>query len=319
MAIRVAVIGAGMAGLSSACRLRESGINVVVFEKSCGLGGRMATRRTHFGMFDHGAQYFTARDADFRMLVDRLCGSGHAAPWFSESFAGRPAMNAPAKFLSEGLDVVSGCEVTGLVREHRGWRLAAKGEAAASPRAEHFDAVVLAIPAPQAATLVASAGAHPDGLSNIRMAPCWALMAAFEHPCRWGDAHENLDHPAIAWISDNSRKPGRSAATANLTVHATAQWSRDNLELSNDEARDQMLRILENAVGGIARPIFAVAHRWRYALVEQPAGTPFLWDANLRLGACGDWCLGPRVECAFQSGNALGRFVSGFLGELNEH
>ena len=48
-----------------------------------------------------------------------------------------------------------------------------------------------------------------------------------------------------------------------------------------------------------------VAHRWRYALVEQAAGLPCLWDGAALLGACGDWCLGGRVEAAFDSGRAL--------------
>jgi renalase len=52
-----------------------------------------------------------------------------------------------------------------------------------------------------------------------------------------------------------------------------------------------------------------VAHRWRYALVENPAGDACLWDAAACVGACGDWCLGPRVESAFDSGEALARNV----------
>jgi predicted NAD/FAD-dependent oxidoreductase len=44
--------------------------------------------------------------------------------------------------------------------------------------------------------------------------------------------------------------------------------------------------------------------------VEQAAGAPFLWDAQARIGACGDWCLGPRVEAAFDSGEALAAAVA---------
>jgi renalase len=52
-------------------------------------------------------------------------------------------------------------------------------------------------------------------------------------------------------------------------------------------------------------PAYLSAHRWRYALVERPLGEPCLWDEALRLGLCGDWCLGPRVEAAWMSGRAL--------------
>ena len=67
--IRAAVIGAGLAGLRVAHRLAEAGAQVRVFEKARGAGGRMSTRRTDFGAFDHGAQYFTARDPRFREQV----------------------------------------------------------------------------------------------------------------------------------------------------------------------------------------------------------------------------------------------------------
>ena len=47
------------------------------------------------------------------------------------------------------------------------------------------------------------------------------------------------------------------------------------------------------------------SHRWRYAFTESPLGQPCLWDAELSLGVCGDWCLGRRVEDAWQSGADL--------------
>jgi renalase len=61
----IAVIGAGMAAITCARTLVQAGHQVTVFEKSRGLGGRMATRSSPFGTFDHGAQYFTVRDARF--------------------------------------------------------------------------------------------------------------------------------------------------------------------------------------------------------------------------------------------------------------
>ena len=58
----IAVIGAGMAGITAARTLVQAGFKVSVFEKSHGPGGRMATRSTPYGSFDHGVQYSTVRD-----------------------------------------------------------------------------------------------------------------------------------------------------------------------------------------------------------------------------------------------------------------
>ena len=61
----VAVVGAGIAGAACAAGLQQAGLNVTLFDKSLGVGGRLATRRTlwtgpdgveHAVEFDHGAQ-----------------------------------------------------------------------------------------------------------------------------------------------------------------------------------------------------------------------------------------------------------------------
>ena len=79
------MIGAGMAGMACGQALRDGGHAVTLIDKGRGAGGRMATRRlaTHLGdvTFDHGAQYFTARDADFRDQVDRWAEAGHVSRW----------------------------------------------------------------------------------------------------------------------------------------------------------------------------------------------------------------------------------------------
>jgi len=56
-------------------------------------------------------------------------------------------------------------------------------------------------------------------------------------------------------------------------------------------------------------------HRWRFANVEQPLGAPFILDTSLKIGACGDWCLGNRVEAAFLSSQALGETLLDRLKE----
>ena len=64
--MRIAIVGAGLAGLSCAQALRAGGADVQLFDKGRGVGGRMATRRVDTPLgpatFDHGAQFLTAHD-----------------------------------------------------------------------------------------------------------------------------------------------------------------------------------------------------------------------------------------------------------------
>ena len=82
----VIVIGAGVSGLIAARTLQANGARVLVLDKGRGVGGRLATRRTQSGIFDHGAQLFTARDPQFRLLVEAWQAAGIVRPW-STGFA----------------------------------------------------------------------------------------------------------------------------------------------------------------------------------------------------------------------------------------
>lgn len=82
----IAVIGAGMAGITAARTLVQAGHRVSVFEKSKGAGGRMATRVTAYGGFDHGAQYFTVRDERFMKALNEVPGTqALCKPWSASS------------------------------------------------------------------------------------------------------------------------------------------------------------------------------------------------------------------------------------------
>nr|BFD60354.1 FAD-dependent oxidoreductase [Bdellovibrio sp. CKG001]BFD63769.1 FAD-dependent oxidoreductase [Bdellovibrio sp. HM001] len=58
------IIGAGMAGLTLASRLKSLNKTFVILEKSAGVGGRLATRRGEDCAFDHGAQFIRVKTKD---------------------------------------------------------------------------------------------------------------------------------------------------------------------------------------------------------------------------------------------------------------
>lgn len=302
--MKVAIVGAGMAGLSAASRLREAGLDCTVFEKSRGLGGRMATRRVDALQFDHGAQYFTARGARFQSRLAQWQGQGVVAEWLPGKWVGTPGMTAPARSLADGLRVIREYRVTGLAGGPGRWRLVSD-DAAAHPIAEEsFDAVIMAIPAPQVGPLAASAGMGFAELERVRYGPCLALMLAFERATGLREFSLSPPDGPVGWIARNATKPGRTDALETLVVHATPEWSKAHLEDPAQGTADALLRHLRPYVGD-AEPVFRRVHRWRYARVEQAAGVPFLWDPIQQAGACGDWTGGPRVESAFDSGEAL--------------
>jgi predicted NAD/FAD-dependent oxidoreductase len=112
----------------------------------------------------------------------------------------------------------------------------------------------------------------------------------------------------LAWVCNNASKPGRAPAET-WVVHADAEWSNSHLEADPPEVVSVLSRALAELLG-TGPPRFSIAHRWRYARVERPVGEPCAYVPSAGVGICGDWMLGPRVECAYDSGVALARQIA---------
>lgn len=300
----VAILGAGMAGAVAARRLAEAGLSVRVFDKGRSVGGRMATRRvTEQGLqFDHGAQFMRAHGPAFAERLSDWKRRGVAMPWAGDRFVGVPDMTAPVRDLLAGLSVDIETTVVRIGRDVAGWRLTEGVGAVYGP----FAAVAITCPAPQVATLLDASGFALPGVEAAAYAPCWSLMLA---PDR--GAPEALIEPPdgpIGLIARDCAKPGRPPG-GGLVVHATPEWSRAHLEESREAVAVSLTRALGDHLGVTLNPDYAAAHRWRYAQVETAVGRACLYDPGLRLGAAGDWCLGPRIEAAHDSGLALAEAI----------
>ncbi len=306
----IAIIGAGMAGLACAEALTSRGHSVRLFDKGRGPGGRMSTRRvmTEAGeaTFDHGAQYFTARDPAFAAIVAGWEAQSVARRWPAagdDAWVGTPGMNAPIKAMAAEHIIAWGARVDAIHRDDSGWMLVTE-TASLGP----FEAVMLAIPAEQVPALIADHAPDFAALASATpAAPCWTVMLAFEARLP-ATADIIRDAGPIGWAARNSAKPGRTGPES-WVVQGSPDWSTTHLEDAGDAVIAALTAALEEALGQpLPTPLSATAHRWRYARSGK-AGTPALWNPALKLGVCGDWLLGPRVECAWLSGTALGRML----------
>jgi renalase len=322
----IAIIGAGISGLACARALSIAGHTVTVFDKGRGIGGRMATRRVDLAQgvvtFDHGAQYFTARDPEFAAALEAMAPARevwkgeHVAltlraptPCGAEAFfVGAPGMNAVPKALATGLNVQTSRRVDSIAGSPGAWRLQFEGGDEAGP----FSEIVVAVPAEQATGLLAPISTElANEAAQAQTAPCWAAMFAFDQPTPSPfDSVRFRDHEILGWAACDSSKPGRAQNIVAWVAHANSTWTKAHLEEPADDIASTLLAALGDVMEADVAPIYSQAHRWRYAQVTTPVGTPFGWDAARGIGTCGDWRLGPRVELAWQSGNALGRALS---------
>src|SRR5262245_63260972 len=70
--MRVAVIGAGIAGLTCAWELHKAGIAVEVYEREATVGGRMNTRTKDGLDFDVGANFLIRAYRSVGLLADEV-------------------------------------------------------------------------------------------------------------------------------------------------------------------------------------------------------------------------------------------------------
>lgn len=329
---RTAIVGAGIAGLTARQVLTAAGMDVDLFDKGRGPGGRTSRRGIDQWHFDHGAQYFTARAPEFIQAVNRWTEEGHTALWeprigslmdgeFLESrgsvqrFVGVPGMNQVAKRLLEEGSSSSGSTSfeTTITTVRPGWFLRDTDDVEYGP----YEKLIVTTPPAQARALVPQESSAQVPLIGAEADPCWALMVALDEPIDTPFDAAFIRDGSIRWIARNNSKPGRPDAES-WVFHADPVWSDRNIESTPQEVVDE----LTAHAGDLLKPwlpegfppgIRAVAHRWRYA---QPRSFPgntlpddFWWSPEENLGLCGDWCCAGRVEGAYLSGLRLARRI----------
>ena len=142
------------------------------------------------------------------------------------------------------------------------------------------------------------------------MAGCWAVLTAFHQPLGAAFDGGYITDSPLSWAARDSSKPGRDAEPETWTLHASPEWSEENLELEPVQVVQTLLSGFFAAAGiDEAAPRESWAHRWRFALPPEPLEDRFLFDEKLGIGACGDWCAGPRVEGAWLSGRAIAKKI----------
>lgn len=321
------IIGAGMAGLTAARILQSHGLNVAVFDKGRGVGGRLATRWSENEMgerafYDHGAQFFTVRDAAFQTQVGDWLARGLVKEW-ARGFAdasGQPqpdghprycavnGMNSLARNLAQSLPVTTNAQVVSVSPFENGWRVTlASG-------VNHTAASLLLTPPVEQSLALLDAGATKladetrAALERISYDPCFAVLVELEAPSRLPEPGAvQLRGEPLAWIGDNHRK-GISPDAFTVTLHAGPEFTREHWDAPHDVIAQKLLHA---ASDWLRAPVKRwQVHRWRYSqpVVTHPEAYLFT-DEPAPLVFAGDAFGAPRVEGAFLSGRSAAQVL----------
>lgn len=316
--MRVAVVGAGLAGLSAAARL-ASHHDVVVLERNDTVGGRLGTLTIGDATFDAGAQFFTVRGDELRARTDQWLDRGVAFEWsrgFGETdgyprYAGVGGMSTLAHDLATGLDVRTGHMVFTLERLEDGWVVVLDDATRL-----HADAVVLTCPIPQAWALLAQSDVElPDDLARREFRRITAALLTLDRPSSIPDPGAVQLDPAdpdavLSFVADNQRK-GISGVPA-ITLHATWGWSAAHWDAPDHDIVAHLIDAAADRVDADSI-VSSTVRRWRFAAPADPWPDRCWVDDEHRVVVAGDLFAGPKVEGAYDSGVAAAVAVDSFV------
>ncbi|MFB2894715.1 NAD(P)/FAD-dependent oxidoreductase [Aerosakkonemataceae cyanobacterium BLCC-F50] len=333
----VAIIGAGVAGLTVGQQLRQAGYEVVVVEKSRGVGGRVATRRLHDTRADHGLRYLEEKGEFLQGLVKILCDRQILQLWTdtiyqfspdsqitSNCYVAPEGMSAVAKFLAKGLEIWLNHRVESISLINQDcWQLNFAAINDELPESLLAKAVVVAIPAPQALMLLEPLVSQEvlGKLRAIDFAPCITVMAGYSSSFQVDRPEKAIlfsQNDDLAWIGLDSSKRLNSEAPV-FVIQSSAKFAQLYLDAQDLQpaARELLASAAKSFIPWLDTPEFFQVHRWRYAFPSRPLGEMFL-DAqtSLPLVCCGDWCGGNLVESALQSGLSTSEKINSQLQNL---
>lgn len=323
--MRIAIIGAGMAGLAAARTLQSAGLEAVVYDKGRGPGGRMVSKRTEHGSIDLGAQYFTARDPAFQAVVADWQAAGVVLPWSvtpvvlperqparpESRLVGVPRMSALARHLADGLNIQSTVQVSEITRELTGWVLRERTGATLG----EFDQVLLTAPAPQSQSLLAEPSPRlATEAASATMQPCWSVGLVLERPLEVDfDAGFPSSGP-LGWVARSGSRPERPHWPEIWILHATAAWSEANIEWSAEATSEFLIQAFTDLVRRPPAIADRIAHRWRFARARGALKAPGGYLEHEDILCAGDWVADGRIEGAWHSGCAAARRLISRVG-----
>lgn len=313
--MRVAVIGAGIAGLGAARELLSLGAEAIVFEAEERVGGRALTYSRDGFTADMGIQTYTPRGTKLEEAI-RLAGD-EALPIPGDIFLhaeGRAIPGSPernretrytfcegnhrlAEILAGGLDVRIGTPIETIRKVRKAFRV----------EDEIVDAVILTPPMPETQRLLATVG-DKRNLAGVAYRPCISVALAYHgslspRPYYALLAEDRME--PVLWLGiENFKCPNRAPSGWTLLIAQTGpSFSRSHLATPDADLVRTVSRAVRRIFAGeLKEPEWFHVVRWERS---QPERVVLFENANQqggRLIVAGDGTLAGRAENAYETG-----------------
>ena len=312
----VAVIGAGITGISLANLLQKK-VNLTVFEKSRGVGGRMATRRAEPYQFNHGAQYFKIENKEFKNFLQPLIQNNiikqmeanHIEILNKEVikkiktynkiyYTAESKMNSVVKYLiNNNFFIKLLCKIEKTIKENDKWFIIDSDKVSYGP----YDWLLITIPPYQALEILYNNFKYLDIIKKIKMRSCYSLMLGFNKVKEFDfDTVLFLDED-VQWLTI-TKKILENKKYYNLLINSSYNFAEKNINCSKDKISDYLIKQVSDILKcELNNYEHKALHFWKYAMSKENNNLGSLLDEDLKVIVCGDWCMNGKVEGGFLS------------------
>ncbi len=312
----VAVIGAGITGITLANLLQKK-VNLTVFEKSRGVGGRMATRRAEPYQFNHGAQYFKIENKEFKNFLQPLIQNKiikhleanhidilnkevikRTKTYNKIYYTPVSKMNSVVKYLiNNNFFIKLLCKIDKTIKENDKWFIIDSDNVSYGP----YDWLFITIPPNQALEILYNNFKFLDIIKKIKMRSCYSLMLGFDKIKEFDfDTALFLDED-VQWLSIR-KKIIENKKYYNLLINSSYDFAEKNVNSSKDKISDYLIKQVSEIVKyELNNYEHKALHFWKYAMSEKNNNLGSLLDEDLKVIVCGDWCMNGKVEGGFLS------------------
>lgn len=311
MTKRIAVIGAGVSGISASSTLVNAGYAVTLFDQGKSLGGRLGIRTLKLPPYqgrniDVGAAYFTVSEEKFKLKVDEWLNENLTHQWV-DTFSvidevGIINKSGPMRFVaSGGLKNLLFSEIAKLKDKLDYFQDYKVREIEINEKVlvdnKEYDAVVLALPAPQAERIVVNSEIKSN-LSKVKFNSVLVSWFSTNQVLAFDGIFVN-NNPAInLLINEGSKQKDKNNICTIYSTHEFAITEINDLEAAKEKLLNEASKILNidssYLESGIMR--WTLAHPMPSERPKMPSNVAIVGDA---------FSENPRIEAAWLDGSQV--------------
>ena len=299
------IVGAGISGSYLSSILKNATKNILIIDKSRGVGGRMSTKPIGEDIVDYGCQYIKPETEECSALIkslEELDLVKQIEIEIGEKVYISPfGMNKIPQYLSRGVSVVTNQKVEKIIYQNKLWEIDTGSISFTSKT------LVLTMPLPQVEDLMVQCNIKLVQVPNVEYSSFYTSTFI-----------SNVHHleeiigsdDTFSWICNNKKKGLRNLNNI-FTVNTSEKITKRLVKIENSERKDFIVgRINDVGFNSISK---LNIHFWKYAFSSNQNNIDYIFNSDTGLGICGDSFSVGRVDGAIRSAELLSRELVRFF------